>query len=491
MSTSSTDVLVLGAGYAGLTAAALLAADGRDVTVLEGHATLGGCGSFFREGAITFDVGATTFSGVEEHQPVGRVFARLGIVPELVRQDPGVIVRMEDGEIVRHADPVRWIDEAARLFPVGDQRGFWQRLYEIERKAYRIVLEHPVMPPATVGAALRMLRPRYAQAAGLVGGLLRPMQQLMRRYGVDRDPRFMRFVNEQLLISTQNHASHAPYVPAAMGLTYPSSTWYPVGGMFRPALLMMRSLTDRGGVVRFRRHVTSIDRHNGAWEVRTSNGETYRARSVVSSIPVWNMARLTHGRVQRWMEMHALRHRRIWSAVTVYLAVEGRPALPTAYYQLHATRPLPYCASDSIFVSVSRPDDDVKAPPGITTVTISTHVRWEDWSDTTPATHAERKRMVTDAILAEVERLLPEIGTLPRVHVSSGTPHTWVHYTQRMHGYVGGIPHDIRRPMLLLPPNVTPFEGLYMVGDNAFPGQGTPAVMLGAMNIARIFAGHE
>jgi phytoene dehydrogenase-like protein len=36
--------------------------------------------------------------------------------------------------------------------------------------------------------------------------------------------------------------------------------------------------------------------------------------------------------------------------------------------------------------------------------------------------------------------------------------------------------------MLLLPPNQTPFAGLYMVGDSVFPGQGTPAVMLGAWN---------
>lgn len=491
MSTTSTDVLVLGAGYAGLATAALVAAEGRAVTLLESHATLGGCGSFFREGAMTFDVGATTFSGVEAEQPVGRVFARLGIEPALERQDPGVIVRMDDTEIVRHADRDRWIDEAARLFPVGDQRGFWQRLYDIERRAYRIVQEQSVSPPATLGAAMRMLHPRHLPAVGLLGGLVRPMLHLMRRHGVHTDPRFMRFVNEQLLISTQNHARHAPFIPAAMGLTYPSSTWYPVGGMYRPALLLLRALTDRGGVARFRRHVTSVEHDKGAWVVRTRNGETYRARSVVSSIPIWNMARITHGRVQWWMTRHAARHPRIWSAFTVYLAVEGRPMLPTAYYQLHVGRPLPYCASDSIFVSVSRPDDDVKAPPGVTTVTISTHVRWDDWRDTSPASHDERKRIVTDAIMAEVERLLPEIGRLPRVHVSSGSPHTWVRYTDRMHGYVGGIPHDVRRPMLLLPPNVTPFAGLYMVGDSAFPGQGTPAVMLGAMHVARMFASHE
>ena len=484
-----TDIVVLGAGYAGLAAAALLAAVGRDVTVLEAHATLGGCASFFREGAMTFDVGATTFSGVEPHQPAGRVFGHLGIKPELVQQDPGMIIRMDGQDIVRHADAETWIDAMSRMFPQGDQRGFWSYLYRIEAASYDLIRDRPYLPPATLRDMLRMLHPSNLGALSLVPGLIRPVSHIMRRFGVDTDPRFMRFVNEQLLISTQQHASHAPYLPGALGLTYPSSTWYPVGGMYRPALLLMRSITARGGRVNFRRRVTSIRRDKGAWQVATLNGETYTARNVVSSIPIWNMADLTDGPVRSWMQRHARSNGDIWSAVTFYLGVEGRPDLPTAYYQIHVDTPLPHCASDTVFVTVSRPDDNAKAPPGVSTVTVSTHARWTDWQTTSAEAYATQRERVINAILGVLERQLPEIGQLPRIYVGAGMPQTWGHYTHRHHGFVGGIPHDVRRPMLLLPPNQTPFAGLYMIGDTAFPGQGTPAVMLGAWNTVERIVG--
>src|SRR5512133_2047029 len=100
----STETLILGSGYSGLAAAALLAHEGRQVTVLEAHETVGGCASFFRKGRYTFDVGATTFSGVRADQPVGRLFHHLGLQPEFRKLDPAMLVRLPDLDVVRDAD---------------------------------------------------------------------------------------------------------------------------------------------------------------------------------------------------------------------------------------------------------------------------------------------------------------------------------------------------------------------------------------------------
>ena len=66
---TSADVVVVGAGIAGLTAAALLARSGLQVTLLEAHHQSGGCAGTFRRGPYTFDVGATQVAGLE---PGGR-----------------------------------------------------------------------------------------------------------------------------------------------------------------------------------------------------------------------------------------------------------------------------------------------------------------------------------------------------------------------------------------------------------------------------------
>lgn len=475
--------LILGAGYAGLGAAALLTQEGHDVVVLEAHETLGGCASFYRVGQYTFDVGATTLSAVRPDRPVGRLFDHLDLPLDVERLDPGMVIRLPDADVIRHADVDSWITTASSLFE-GDQEGFWRALYRLEEQVWELIDGKSYIPPVTFRDWARMAHPGNLSALPLLPGLVRPVMSIMQRYGVDRDQRFRRFVDEQLLISAQNHASTVPYLTGAMGLTYPSETYYPVGGMVRPALQLMRKVTAGGGQVKFRRVVASIQQQrDGVWEVRCTNGEVYRASTVISSIPIWNMATLVQGAPARWYQKHADRCGSVWSAISMYFAVDGVPALAAPYVQLHLDEPLPWVHSDSLFLSLSRPHDHQKAPAGHTTITVSTHARMDDWTGLSEHEHEERKTQVLTRLRQVIERRMPELDGMQWTHVEGGTPWTWVKYTHRHQGFVGGIPHSISQPLLRLPPNQTPFRGLYQIGDTAFPGQGTPAVMLSAWNV--------
>ena len=57
-------VVIIGAGIAGLTAAALLAHEGVPVTLVEAHNQAGGCAGTFCRGPYVFDVGATQVAGL-------------------------------------------------------------------------------------------------------------------------------------------------------------------------------------------------------------------------------------------------------------------------------------------------------------------------------------------------------------------------------------------------------------------------------------------
>ncbi len=487
--TQTTSTLVLGAGYAGLTSAALLAHEGEEVTLLEAHETLGGCASFYRVGQCTFDVGATTVSGVVDTQPAGRVFDHLGIAPEFIKQDPGMLIRMPESDVVRYANVDAWIAEAERVFPGGRQAAFWRQMYSLESRVWSMVQSLTHFPPANISDLLRLARPSLLAKAPLALGLLRPAEVIMERHGVHRNAAFRRFIDEQLLISTQNGADKAPFLTAAMGLTYPSETYYPVGGMVRPALMLMRHATAKGAQVKFRRRVTQITRDGKQWRVQCANGEEYRAQRVVSSVPIWNMARLTDERPRAYFERQSSRFDSAWCAITLYLRLEGVPRLQSQYVQLHLDNDIPFVHSKSLFLTLSHPDDRSKAPEGVTTITVSTHALADDWKGLPQDEYVRRRELVRDAMVDVIRRRMHEFDGMEISRVDVGTPVTWQNYTLRHDGFVGGIPHDVARPLFTLPSNATPFEGLYMIGDSVFPGQGMPAVMLGAWNtVARIFA---
>jgi phytoene dehydrogenase-like protein len=88
------DVVVVGAGCGGLSAAALLAGQGRRVLVLDQNNAVGGCASSFERKGYAFDVAASIFEVLE---PLQRTLTMLGTSieeeMELLPCDPACAVR--------------------------------------------------------------------------------------------------------------------------------------------------------------------------------------------------------------------------------------------------------------------------------------------------------------------------------------------------------------------------------------------------------------
>lgn len=113
------DVVVIGAGIGGLTAAALLAKQGMDVLVLDRRPVPGGvCHSFEKDG-FTFDVGPHLLSNCGPTGIVHRTLRELGVdnLVQFLRIDPLARVMFPGVEITLLPSYEAFVDELARYFP--------------------------------------------------------------------------------------------------------------------------------------------------------------------------------------------------------------------------------------------------------------------------------------------------------------------------------------------------------------------------------------
>ena len=95
---SKTKVVVVGAGIAGLTSAAILSKLGLSVTLIESHTQSGGCAGTFKRKRYIFDVGATQVAGLEEGGIHSKIIKFLDIpLPEASILNPACIVDLKDG----------------------------------------------------------------------------------------------------------------------------------------------------------------------------------------------------------------------------------------------------------------------------------------------------------------------------------------------------------------------------------------------------------
>lgn len=475
-------VVVIGAGVGGLTAAALLAKDGFNVTVLEAHVYPGGCaGTFFHKG-YRFDAGATVAGGFQPGGPHHIAGELLNIEWPITRVDPSWTIQLPDRTITRWGDPDKWKSERAEKLPT--LRNFWGIQERAAQSAWNFAARRPEWPPTSIGDLVRLatkIRPDLIPVAPLA---LMSMGRWLDLSGV-RDIQARTFIDSQLLISAQTTAPHANALYGTIAIDLPRAGTYHVhGGIGNLARTLADAVTRDGGTVRYRQAVTSLTpRPDGTFRLETNKGEVYEADIVLGNLTPWALRDLLGEHAPAALRAEVDRRPATWGAFILYLGVP-ESALPphSGHYQVIRDYDVPLGEGNSIFISISEANEG-RAPNGHRAVTISTHTRIGEWwnlRDSDPDAYQARIDQYRDQLLDNAETVIPGLRSAAAL-ILPGTPAAFQRFTRRPGGMVGGFAmanlFTARSPR-------TGIDNLWLVGDSIFPGQSTAGVTAGALRVA-------
>ena len=283
------DVIVVGAGFGGMSAAIQLAEDGARVLVLEALRYPGGCASTFTRGGISYESGATLFSGLGEEGLFARWIERYELDVEVDWIDPLVELRTPAFRLPVARDRARFAEALTALLPEEEAAGAARFLSRQERVAdalWSLFDDPALLPPLSVGSVTRHLgrSPRYAQLLPLLG---RPLGELLRRDGISDDSPLRVFCDAVAQITVQASAAEAEAPIALSALDYFfRGTGHIRGGIGELAWGMIGAIEAAGGRVMMPLRVERISARDGRFEVHTRRGVASAKHVVANMLPM-------------------------------------------------------------------------------------------------------------------------------------------------------------------------------------------------------------
>jgi all-trans-retinol 13,14-reductase len=478
------DDLVIGAGMAGLTTAALLAVEGRSVLVLEAHDMPGGYAHTFRMGAYRFCAQVHYIFNCGEGEPVHELLRRLGLESEVRfrRLDPEgfdhIVVAGDRYRIPNGLEKYR--DRLLRRFP--DDALPIRRYFETIMALGR---ELDVLPKAPglfdyLGAPLRFPR------------LLRYRTwTLQRLYDEVRMPARLQTVlagqaGDYLLPPAE--VSLLLHVALVRG--YDRGAYYPekhylhfIGSI--ASLLATRPSCQLLLETPVAQILVEKDRVVG---VRTRDGRVFKARRYISNVDPRRTAALIGERSLPRSFLRKLSYAYSGATITIYLGVRGlelrdhgfgsfnvwhypHDDLNAIYRRQVEARDL-----DDPWLFMSTPtlhtDEPGLCPPGTQILELATsaaYAPFKELRDRDPAGYHREKKRIRDRILRIVEEQYVPGLSRHVVRMVTGTPATNERYCFAPEGNAYGsalTPANVGRRV----PFETPLRNLWLVNaSSGFP----------------------
>ncbi|WP_068775613.1 NAD(P)/FAD-dependent oxidoreductase [Paenibacillus sp. FJAT-26967] len=491
---NSRSVIVVGAGPGGLTAAMLLASQGRKVSVFEKLTEVGGRNSSVTLGKYRFDRGPTFLNMphiLEEvfHEAGRNVHDYL----TLRSIDPMYRLVFGDVEFQAHRDRDQMVEQIEKVFP-GDGPGYDRFMREegIKFKAMSPILQNKH------DSVLDYLRPQFLRALPKMT-LTKSLYSCLSSYFKDERLRLAFTFQAKYLGMSPWDCPGAFTILSYMEHAY--GIYHPVGGVSEVSRAMARVIEEYGGEIHTGCGVKRVLMKSGrAVGVELDDGTRQYADEIILNADFAGaMNRLFEPGVLRKYTSEKLKKKSYsCSTFMIYLALdkiyEGshHTILFADDYRRNVdeiSKNKILSADPSIYVQNPAVTDPTLAPPGCSGLyvlaPVPNNTSGIDWDREKEGFRALMlRKLKKQAGFEDIESHIVEEKII--------TPLDWEREHHVYEGATFNLSHNLSQMMYLRPHNR--FEeatGCWLVGGGTHPGSGLPTIMESARITARGIAARE
>lgn len=471
-------VIVIGSGFAGLSAACFLAQKGLKVTVLEKNEQAGGRARLLREQGFSFDMGPSWYWMPDVFERFfGRFGHRVSDYYQLIRLDPSYQVMWSD-EVV----PIPASFDALQALFEHYEPGAGQRLAAFMEEAafkYDTAMNRLVYQPGlSVGEYLHgnVLRSFFRM------DLLRSMHRHLRRYF--RHPRLLQLTEFPVLFlgalpqNTPALYSLMNYADMKLG------TWYPMGGMHRIVEGMQQLAESLGVSFRFGEPAVRLLHRGRTLHAVETTAAAYEAAAVVAACDYHHTESvLLQPELRNYDERYWQSRRLAPSCLLYYLGfskkingLQHHNLFFDAPFEAHAdalyTRPR-WPEDPLMYVCVPSKTDPGVAPQGAENVFVLIPVApgLED-------TEALRAQYLDRAL----KKLEHRSGQALRAHLVYSRSYAGSNFMEDYNAFKGnayGLSNTLRQTAFLKPSlRNKKLDNLFYTGQLTVPGPGVPPALI-------------
>ncbi len=471
---SNFDVIVIGAGNAGLASASRFALSGKKVLVLEKHNIPGGCGTSFRRGRFEFEVALHQLSSMgtpEKPGPLRVLFDEFGITDRIdwIEIDSLYNVNLPSGKnVALPANREKAEEVLIKAFP--EEKAGVKAYFEMMYKFNEEIGEFLAASAKSAGGEASALK------KAVMKKLFPVKYKVLAKYAVmsSQDVMDEFFTNKEIQLVLSAHWCFMGVPPdrfpfsilARVQYIYTEDKPYYLRG---GSQVMSQALADRirelGSEVKYSCAASKIIIENGkAVGVIDENGNEYRAKKVLSNIsPIHTYFNLLDEKdIPKEARTYLKGYTVGISALTCFIGLDCAPeevgfkeSFNLTYDSIEANEDFMdayrlTAEKDPIVTTNYTVDDPEGYPKGTSVVTAGILKYATPWEELSPEEYHETKYRLADKIVDRLEKRYPGF----RSHIEEmevATPLTHMRYLSHPGGAIYGFEQDLKSSVFFFP----------------------------------------